>query len=68
MPNEELTDKQKDNLKTIYQELCDSYRAIDDFRAKLLGLLMEDYMLPIGMLIENLILVKKEIQRIDIDI
>ncbi len=26
-------------LKAVYQELCNSYRAIDDFRAKLLGLL-----------------------------
>ena len=29
----------EDNLKAIYQELCNSYRAIDDFRTKLLGLL-----------------------------
>ena len=28
-----------DNLKIIYQELCNSYRAIDDFRTKLLGFL-----------------------------
>lgn len=28
-----------DNLKTIYQELCQGYRAIDDFRSKLLGYL-----------------------------
>lgn len=28
-----------DNLMPVYQELCQSYRAIDDFRAKLLGLL-----------------------------
>ena len=31
--------EQEDNAKTIYQELCASYRAIDDFRAKLLGFL-----------------------------
>lgn len=27
------------NRRTIYQELCNSYRAIDDFRSKLLGFL-----------------------------
>ncbi len=27
------------NKRTIYQELCNSYRAIDDFRSKLLGFL-----------------------------
>lgn len=27
------------NTRTIYQELCQSYRAIDDFRMKLMGLL-----------------------------
>ena len=27
------------NLRTIYTELCNSYRAIDDFRTKLLGFL-----------------------------
>lgn len=29
----------KNNLKEVYQQLCDSYRAIDDFRSKLLGFL-----------------------------
>ncbi|MCY1143257.1 hypothetical protein OWR29_35125 [Actinoplanes sp. Pm04-4] len=28
-----------DNLRTAYEQLCSSYRAIDDFRAKLLGFL-----------------------------
>jgi len=28
-----------ENLKAVYQELCTSYRAVDDFRAKLLGFL-----------------------------
>jgi hypothetical protein len=28
-----------ENLKMAYQEVCTTYRAIDDFRAKLLGLL-----------------------------
>jgi len=28
-----------ENLRIVYQQLCDSYRAIDDFRAKLLGFL-----------------------------
>ena len=27
------------NLRTVYKELCNSYRAIDDFRTKLLGFL-----------------------------
>jgi hypothetical protein len=31
--------EQDNNSRTIYQELCNSYRAIDDFRAKLLGFL-----------------------------
>jgi hypothetical protein len=31
--------EQNNNCRTIYQELCNSYRAIDDFRAKLLGFL-----------------------------
>jgi hypothetical protein len=34
MPNDE-----NENLRTAYKELCTSYRAIDDFRAKLLGFL-----------------------------
>jgi hypothetical protein len=34
-----LEDPRDENLKMAYQELCTSYRAIDDFRAKLLGLL-----------------------------
>jgi hypothetical protein len=28
-----------DNLRTVYEQLCNSYRAIDDFRTKLLGFL-----------------------------
>ena len=28
-----------ENLRTVYRELCNSYRAIDDFRTKLLGFL-----------------------------
>jgi hypothetical protein len=28
-----------DNYRAVYQELCNSYRAIDDFRAKLLAFL-----------------------------
>ena len=34
-----LEDPRDEDLKTAYQEVCMSYRAIDDFRAKLLGLL-----------------------------
>ncbi len=34
-----LEDPRDENLKMAYQEVCTSYRAIDDFRAKLLGLL-----------------------------
>lgn len=34
------SDTQKpENLRTVYRELCSSYRAIDDFRTKLLGFL-----------------------------
>jgi hypothetical protein len=29
----------QDELKVVYEQLCDSYRAIDDFRTKLLSLL-----------------------------
>jgi len=39
MSDEELTDQQADNLRAAYQQLCTSYHAIDDFRAKLLGFL-----------------------------
>jgi hypothetical protein len=28
-----------ENLRAVYQQLCESYRAIDDFRTKLLGFL-----------------------------
>jgi hypothetical protein len=38
MSDEERVE-QDNNGRTIYQELCNSYRAIDDFRAKLLGFL-----------------------------
>lgn len=38
-PEVKLTDQQVENLRTAYRELCTSYRAIDDFRAKLLGFL-----------------------------
>ena len=34
-----MSDEKDENLKAVYQQLCDSYRAIDDFRAKLLGFL-----------------------------
>ena len=42
--NEALTrndhsDRGDDNLRTAYEQLCLSYRAIDDFRSKLLGFL-----------------------------
>src|SRR5258706_10710692 len=32
-----MSDEKDENLKAVYQQLCDSYRAIDDFRTKLLG-------------------------------
>src|SRR5262245_21925751 len=32
-------DQQPENVRTVYRELCASYRAIDDFRMKLMGLL-----------------------------
>jgi ketosteroid isomerase-like protein len=34
-----MSDEKNENLRAAYQQLCDSYRAIDDFRAKLLGFL-----------------------------
>lgn len=34
-----MSDEKNENLRATYQQLCDSYRAIDDFRAKLLGFL-----------------------------
>src|SRR5947207_1302769 len=36
---DEGTPMAHEHLSTIYQELCTMYRAIDDFRAKLLGFL-----------------------------
>lgn len=35
----EPAEQQLENLRTVYKELCTSYRAIDDFRTKLLALL-----------------------------
>ncbi len=34
-----MSDEKNENLKAPYQQLCDSYRAINDFRTKLLGFL-----------------------------
>jgi hypothetical protein len=39
MSYQKRVDEQYNNSRAIYQELCNSYRAIDDFRAKLLGFL-----------------------------
>jgi hypothetical protein len=39
MTNEEKRMQENDNLKLVYGQLCNSYRAIDDFRTKLLGFL-----------------------------
>ena len=39
MPDENRTKPRKEDLTAVYQQLCSSYRAIDDFRAKLLGFL-----------------------------
>jgi len=36
MSDEKLTDQQYENLRAVYQQLCSSRQAIDDFRAKLL--------------------------------
>jgi hypothetical protein len=33
------TCKNDENIRAIYEQLCESYRAIDDFRGKLLGFL-----------------------------
>jgi hypothetical protein len=39
MSDGSLDTQKPENLRTIYRELCSSYRAIDDFRTKLLGFL-----------------------------
>ena len=35
----EFTPDKLENLRTVYNQLCTSYHNVDDFRAKLLGLL-----------------------------
>ncbi len=35
----ETSDLSPDNIKTVYTELCNSYRSVDDFRGHLLGFL-----------------------------
>jgi hypothetical protein len=39
MSNADQESLRTENLRTVYRELCTSYRAIDDFRGKLLGFL-----------------------------
>src|SRR5947199_1536195 len=39
MSNGDSDPQKPENLRTVYSELCVSYRAIDDFRTKLLGFL-----------------------------
>ncbi|MGZ8157281.1 MAG: hypothetical protein ACXWT1_04550 [Methylobacter sp.] len=39
MPGENIDQQKAENIRTVYRELCSSYRAIDDFRTKLLGFL-----------------------------
>jgi len=39
MSNGDEDTPKPENLRTVYSELCNSYRAIDDFRTKLLGFL-----------------------------
>jgi hypothetical protein len=39
VPDENLKTVDAENVRTIYRELCTSYRAIDDFRGKLLAAL-----------------------------
>jgi hypothetical protein len=39
MPNEDNNCKKPENILAVYDQLCKSYHAIDDFRAKLLALL-----------------------------
>ncbi len=39
MSDEQNTEQTKEELKTAYAEVCQSYHLIDDFRAKLLGFL-----------------------------
>src|SRR5438132_1592878 len=38
-PREDNIKAPKEDLRACYQQVCDSYRAIDDLRMKLLGLL-----------------------------
>ena len=39
MPNDDDNGKGSENVRAVYSEFCTSYHAIDDFRAKFLGLL-----------------------------
>lgn len=39
MPDENLEHERAENIRTVYKELCSSYRTIDDFRGKLLAAL-----------------------------
>jgi len=39
MSEDNIKPNDAENIMTVYRELCASYRAIDDFRTKLLGLL-----------------------------
>src|SRR5215211_749604 len=39
MSGGDLETQRTESLRTVYRELCSSYRAIDDFRTKLLGFL-----------------------------
>ncbi len=39
MSEKNINTKDEENIRTIYRELCNSYRAIDDFRTKLLSFL-----------------------------
>ncbi len=34
-----MSDEKNKHIETVYREVCNTYHAIDDFRAKLLGLL-----------------------------
>lgn len=54
IPDKKPGDSQHNDLLKVYQELCNSYRAIDDFRAKLLGFLPLATGTGIFLLLDNL--------------
>src|SRR5215204_2208982 len=62
MSDDKRADEQDENRRVVYQELCNSYRAIDDFRAKLLGFLPLATGTGIFLLVSNLISNVQDVQ------